>query len=695
MQSNLLSDKSLESESIACSQPSITDETPFIDTPSSLLENVSILSECFDHNEIVTVYENCVYKGTLVNLVTDEYDINYINTQNIEVVNELNTTKQVRFKFELQEPANTDFPNLNIQDNIGDIQESSERYISVSKEQHEKDGIDSHVNEPSSELIVNSDNGTIKGHVDENVQSNSQIIDEDSDPTHVEINTEETEKQYTANSLVNNEKSIVSNQNINHSSFLVPSHANKSIDTENKNLRAFSRQSACDLSDISESDDEEIIIVDRQAKTKYIINELDLNNKEKVSQAHTITTKQTPSENTIEFVEQKNTFLDGYEAEINSNLLESKNEQATWVEGQHQDPFQGEKIPDISSDIQRDPFQEDNPFSDTETLPIRQNDPFISDIKSRNTSTHQRGFSDDFGDTFSIEDISTNEVLSDNTLAVNHDATILKPPLKNLQSKEITKSADLTKQDQEVVVGTNNTEKSNHNLIATATPPDFVIKSENCIIESLTFEHGWERDTEHEVIEKKVPFLAKAKIATSFISKFLKRSQTAESRVQSTADKRFSEPREEAITIDDIEFENKYETFSSDTEIEVSIKILDTCIATRSDSFESTKDTTSTDSDESNINNENSVELQGPTYNDRISSYKEPQVYELNIPQIDEYTFSTKFSTHSAQNTPLKRTFVGSRGKTLEIVSSDSCADIDVYYIFISLPQFKFKEDKI
>ena len=39
MQSNLLSEKSLESESIACSQPSIADETPFIDTPSRLLEN--------------------------------------------------------------------------------------------------------------------------------------------------------------------------------------------------------------------------------------------------------------------------------------------------------------------------------------------------------------------------------------------------------------------------------------------------------------------------------------------------------------------------------------------------------------------------------------------------------------------------------------------------------------------------------
>ena len=51
--------------------------------------------------------------------------------------------------------------------------------------------------------------------------------------------------------------------------------------------------------------------------------------------------------------------------------------------------------------------------------------------------------------------------------------------------------------------------------------------------------------------------------------------------------------------------------------------------------------------------------------------HKEPHIYELNIPQVDEYTFSTKFSIHSAQNTPLKRIFVGSRGKTLEIVSSD------------------------
>ena len=632
-----------------------------------MLENVSILNECIDHNEIVKVYENCVYKGTLVNLVTDEYGIYYINTQNIDIVNELNTTKQVRFKFEVQEPGNIDCPRLKIPDNIGNIHESSERDISILNQQHEKEDIESHVNEPFSELIVNSDNGTIKGHIDENVQNNSQIIDENSDPTHVEI-TEENENQYTANSLVNNEIAVASKENIDHSSFLVPSQSHKCIISGTNNLKVFRRQPACDLSDISESDDEETIIVDRQAKTKYIISELDLNNTDNLKQVHTITTKQNPSENTIEFVERNNTFFDGCEAEIHSNLLESKNEQVAWVEKHHQDPFHDEKIPDISSNIQSDPFHEDNPFSDAETLPIGPNYPFKDEIK---IPTHERGFSDDFGNTFSIEDTSTNEALSENRRSVDYNTTLLEPPFKARQAEEITLSTDLTKQDHEVVVGPKSTENLTYNQIETATAPDFVIKSENCIIESLIFEHDWERDTEHEVITKKVPFFAKTKIATSFISKFLKRSQTGESRVESTADKRFTEPRKEDITIDDIEFENKYETFSSDTEIEVSIKILDTCIPTRSDSFESNEDTISTDSDGLDIKNENRKELPNTTCHDNLLIDKEPHCYETAIPQVDEYTFSTKFSIHSAQNTPLKRTFVGSRGKTVEIVGSD------------------------
>lgn len=38
---------------------------------------------------------------------------------------------------------------------------------------------------------------------------------------------------------------------------------------------------------------------------------------------------------------------------------------------------------------------------------------------------------------------------------------------------------------------------------------------------------------------------------------------------------------------------------------------------------------------------------------------------------IDEYIFSTEVRLHSSQNTPLKRTFVSSKGQTLKLVNSD------------------------